>query len=106
MFSKGRAFVHRTAEDKLTSQHYVIQIEGYLGDGWSDWFEGLAVGHAKDARGDLVRTILSGPMDQAMLCGVLMKICSLGLPLISVRRIDAIDRADRRNGIEARGERK
>lgn len=98
--------MHRLAEVELASQHYEIQIEGYLGDSWSGWFEGLVVGHAKDAHGDLVCTILSGPMDQAMLCGVLMRICSLGLSLISICRVDAIDWADRRDGIGARGERK
>jgi hypothetical protein len=106
MFSRDRALVHRTVEVELASQQYEIQIEGYLGDGWSEWFEGLAVGHTKDARGDPVRTILSGPMDQAMMCGVLMRICDLGLSLVSVRRMGAIDQADRHDGTAARRERK
>jgi len=88
----------------MASQRYEIQIEGHLGDGWSEWFEGLSMGHTRDARGGPVRTILSGPMDQAMLCGVLMRICSLGVSLVSVRRMDAIDRVDRRDGVGARGE--
>ena len=72
----------------MNALHYEIQVEGYLGEGWSEWFEGLTVGHATDARGEYARTILSGTMDQAMLHGVLMRVCSLGLPLISVVRTD------------------
>ena len=72
----------------MNALHYEIQVEGYLGDGWSEWFEGLSVDHATDAPGEYARTILSGRMDQAMLHGVLMRVCSLGLPLISVLRTD------------------
>jgi len=68
----------------LNAPRYEIQVQGYLGEGWSEWFEGLAVSHVTDGRGAYARTILSGRMDQAMLHGVLMRICSLGLPLISV----------------------
>jgi hypothetical protein len=72
----------------LNSPYYEIQVEGFLGDGWSEWFEGLTVDHATDAPGEYACTILSGTMDQAMLHGVLMRICGLGLPLISVLRTD------------------
>ena len=75
---------------------YEIQIRGYLGDDWSEWFEGLRVDHVTGAGNEPVRTILSGTMDQAMLHGVLMRVFSLGLPLIGVCRVDAGDRANRR----------
>ena len=70
----------------MNALHYEIRVEGYLGEGWSEWFEGLTVDHATDARGEYTRTILSGTMDQAMLHCVLMRVCSLGLLLISVLR--------------------
>jgi hypothetical protein len=59
-----------------------IRVTGHLTDGWSDWFEGLAI--RNDPNGD---TILGGPLaDQAALLGVLNKIHALNLTLISVNR--------------------
>jgi hypothetical protein len=62
---------------------YEIRVEGYLADRWSDWFEGLAI--RKDPNGE---TRLSGLIsDQSALFGVLTKIHSLNLTLISVYRL-------------------
>lgn len=62
---------------------YEIRIEGHLMDRWSDWFEGLVIHN--DPCGE---TILSGPLaDQAALFGVLGKLHSLNLTLISVSRL-------------------
>ena len=72
----------------MKARCYEIRVEGYLPKNWSDWFEGLALRHEKEIGGEPVRTVLSGTMDQAMLHGVLMRICSLGLPLVSVCRVD------------------
>ena len=59
---------------------YEIHIEGHLADRWSDWFEGLAIHN--DLNGE---AILSGSLpDQAALIGVLNRIQSLNLVLISV----------------------
>jgi hypothetical protein len=63
---------------------YTIYVEGYLEENWTDWFEGLTVEHKIDADGRHVHTILSARMDQAMLCGILMRICSLAVPLVGV----------------------
>ncbi len=63
--------------------YYEIRVEGHLGGDWSDWFEGLTVRNEADGE-----TILVGPMDQAALHGVLVKIGDLGIPLIGVIRID------------------
>ena len=61
---------------------YEIHIEGHLADRWSDWFEGLAIHN--DLNGE---TTLSGLLtDQAALIGVLNRIQSLNLVLISVNR--------------------
>ena len=78
----------------MKAQYYEIRVKAHLPGNWSDWFEGLDVSHEKDSRGEPVYTVLSGTMDQAMLHGVLMRICSLGLPLVSVCRADATDQAD------------
>ena len=64
---------------------YQIRIKGRLDSEWSDWFEGLAVTQAEG--GD---TLLIGPVaDDAALHGLLKKVRDLGMPLISVNRIEA-----------------
>ncbi|HZD58701.1 MAG TPA: hypothetical protein VE136_18360 [Anaerolineales bacterium] len=61
---------------------YEIRVEGHLTDRWSDWFEGLAI--RNELKGE---TTLSGMLsDQAALFGLLNKIQSLNLVLISVNR--------------------
>jgi hypothetical protein len=63
---------------------YQIVLQGHLSSQWSDWFDGFTI--TLDERG---QTILTGPViDQAALHGVLKKIRDLGIPLISVNRLD------------------
>ena len=63
---------------------YQIRITGQLGREWTDWFEGLVI--TLEANGD---TLLTGPVvDQAALHGVLKKVRDLGLPLVSVIRVE------------------
>lgn len=62
---------------------YQIRLVGHLGPQWKDWFEGLTI--TLEDNGD---TLLTGPViDQAALHGLLKKVRDLGLPLISVNRI-------------------
>ena len=62
---------------------YEIRIKGHLGRQWTDWFGGLTITLEED--GD---TLLTGPVvDQAALHGLLKKVRDLGLPLLSVNRI-------------------
>lgn len=64
---------------------YQIRIKGHLGPEWTDWFAGLTL--TRDDNGD---TLLTGPVvDQAALHGVLRKVRDVGLPLISVMRVEA-----------------
>ncbi|OJX43808.1 MAG: hypothetical protein BGO78_02260 [Chloroflexi bacterium 44-23] len=66
---------------------YEIHIEGILPDRWSEWFEGLKI-----ELDSIDQTILSGSLvDQAALFGVLNKIHSLNLNLISVSRKNCLD---------------
>jgi hypothetical protein len=63
---------------------YQIILQGHLSDQWSDWFDGFSI--TLDGLG---QTILVGPVnDQAALHGLLKKIRDLGIPLISVNRLD------------------
>lgn len=69
---------------------YQIRIKGHLGRQWTDWFEGLTV-----TREDEGYTLLTGPVvDQAALYGLLRKVRDLGMPLLSVNRVEA-GQADR-----------
>jgi hypothetical protein len=65
----------------MKRQRYEIRVEGHLTADWSDWFEGLTV--CQDKNGE---TVLSGPLDQAALHGVLAKVRDLGLTLVAVDR--------------------
>jgi hypothetical protein len=64
---------------------YEIRIKGHLGCQWTDWFGGLTI--TLEDNGD---TLLTGPVvDQAAVHGLLKKVRDLGMPLISVNRIDS-----------------
>ena len=68
----------------MTSDIYRITIKGHLDSEWSDWFDGLTITLV-----DHGETILTGPVvDQTALHGVLIKIRDLGLPLLSLTRIE------------------
>jgi hypothetical protein len=63
---------------------YEIRIKGHLGRQWANWFDGLTIELEED--GD---TLLTGAMvDQAALHGLLKKVRDLGMPLISVNRVE------------------
>jgi hypothetical protein len=63
---------------------YEIRISGHLDTSWGVWFTGLTL--SQEENGD---TVLAGPIvDQAALHGLLKKVRDLGLPLVSVNRID------------------
>ncbi len=63
---------------------YEIRIKGHLEDRWANWFEGLTITLEEDGE-----TLLTGPVtDQAALHGLLKKVRDLGLPLLSVNRIE------------------
>ena len=63
---------------------YQIRITGHLDREWADWFEGLTI--TLEDSGD---TVLTGMVvDQAALHGLLRKVRDLGMPLVSVNRIE------------------
>ena len=64
---------------------YQIRIKGHLGQQWTDWFEGLTI--TLEENGD---TLLTGPVvDDAALHGLLKKVRDLGVPLLSVNRVES-----------------
>lgn len=61
---------------------YQIRIMGHLGAEWTDWFDGLTV--TLEDKGE---TLLTGPLDQAALHGVLRTVRDLGMPLLAVNAV-------------------
>jgi len=68
---------------------YEVRTEGLLDERWSSWFDGLEI----TAEPGGVTVITGSVADQAALHGLLAKCRDLGLPLISVRRIDLESRS-------------
>src|SRR3954463_7536346 len=63
---------------------YEIRIQGHLENHWAAWFDGLILTYRSDGT-----TVLHGLVtDQAALHGLLHKVRDVGLPLISVTRVD------------------
>ncbi len=66
---------------------YQIKVPGHLDQSWSEWTGGMTVAVESDDN-DLPVTTLTGTFDQAALQGLLRRLYSLGLPLISVICVD------------------
>ncbi len=63
---------------------YQIRIQGHLGREWTDWFGGLTI-----TLEDNGETLITGPVvDQAALHGLLRKVRDLGMPLLSLSRVE------------------
>jgi hypothetical protein len=63
---------------------YEIRLRGHLDPRWAAWFDGVTVSRQPDGT-----TVIRGAVpDQAALHGLLQRARDLGLPLISVERLD------------------
>lgn len=81
---------------------YQIRIKGHLSCQWTDWFGDLTITLEEDGN-----TLLTGPVvDQAALYGLLKKMRDLGMPLLSVNRVEfgRADAAKRNEQFEERNE--
>lgn len=68
----------------MNAERYEIRLAGRLDPRWTAWFDGMSLTHDSDGS-----TTLRGHVaDQAALHGVLGKVRDLGLPLISVTRVE------------------
>ena len=63
---------------------YQIKVKGRIGSQWTDWFEGVAI----ESEG-AVTTLTGQVLDQSALHGLLVRVRDLGLPLISVERVES-----------------
>ena len=80
----------KEVKQKLTLDRpatYQITVPGELDESWSDWVGGMTVTVKSDSDG-LPVTTLTGTVDQAALQGLLRRLYSLGLPLVSVNCIE------------------
>jgi hypothetical protein len=62
---------------------YQIEVGGELGSQWADWFDGVVV-----MGRDGLTVFISDLLDQPALHGLLIRIRDLGLPLISLERLE------------------
>ena len=73
-----------SGSEKAQPLVYQIRIKGHLGRQWTNWFEGLTI--TLEDNGEM---LLTGPVvDQAALHGLLRKVRDVGMPLLSVSRVE------------------
>lgn len=68
---------------------YQIRLKGHLSHQWTEWFKGLTITLEEDGNTLLTGTVI----DQAALHGLIKKVRDLGMPLLSVNRVNP-NRAD------------
>ena len=77
----------KEVKQKLTLDQpatYQIKVPGHLDESWSDWAGGMTITAESEGDGPPVTTLTGVVADQAALQGLLRRLYSLGLPLISV----------------------
>jgi hypothetical protein len=63
---------------------YQIRVQGHLSTRWATRFDGMTLSARDDGT-----TVIEGPVvDQAALYGLLSRLGDVGLPLLSVARLD------------------
>jgi hypothetical protein len=66
------------------AERYEIRLTGHLDARWAAWFDGLIIRQESDGT-----TVISGQVpDQAALHGLLQRVRDLGLPLVSVTKVE------------------
>ena len=82
----------KKGEQKLTLDRpvtYQIKVPGHLDESWTEWDGRLTI-TVENKDDNLPVTTLIGTLDQAALHGLLRRLYSLGLPLISVNLIEGV----------------
>ncbi|MDQ5827766.1 MAG: hypothetical protein M3441_26815 [Chloroflexota bacterium] len=75
---------HRPKIDPSQPMVYQIRLQGQLGHRWTEWFGDVTI-----TLEDNGETLLTCPVtDQAALHGLLRKVRDLGMPLLSVIRLE------------------
>jgi hypothetical protein len=87
MLDVWKAIMTRKDKLRLTLDRpatYQIKVPGEPGERWSDWTGGLRITVESEGDGPPITTMTGVVADQAALHGLLRRLYSLGLPLISV----------------------
>lgn len=63
---------------------FLIRIEGRLGESWSEYFGAQSISVEVDEAGFSSTRLVSEPVDQAALVGMINRLNGLGLPVVSV----------------------
>jgi hypothetical protein len=81
----------KKSKQKLTIDRpavYQIKVPGELDEKWSHWAGEMTVTVVGSKDDNLPITTMTGTLDQAALLGLLRRLYTLGLPLISVICVD------------------
>jgi len=77
----------KEVKQKLTLDQpatYQIKVPGHLDESWSEWAGGMTITVENGDDGPPITTLTGIVADQAALHGLLRRLYSLGLPLLSV----------------------
>ena len=81
----------KAVKQKLTLDQpatYHIKVPGHFDESWSDWAGGMAITVESEGDGPPTTTLTGVVADQAALQGLLRRLYSLSLPLISVNWVE------------------
>jgi hypothetical protein len=67
---------------------YTIEVQGWLDESWSDWFDDMDVVPKVSAEGTTITKLTGIVVDQAALLGLLRRLHNLHLRLLSVNRVE------------------
>ena len=70
---------------------YQIRVQGQVSKRWAHWFEEMTIQTNQGTDADATSELIGPVADQAALLGLLQKLYTLGMPLLSVRRIEPGD---------------
>ena len=80
---------HRPKLNMYESLVFAIRIQGELDEDWSEYFGAQSMSVEVDEAGFPVTTLISEPVDQAGLIGMINGLNSMALPVISVEYLPA-----------------
>ena len=66
-----------------------IRVNGKLGESWLEYFGAQSMSVEEDEAGLYTTLLISEPVDQAALVGMINHLNGLGLPLVSVEHVSA-----------------
>lgn len=81
----------KKAKQKLTLHQpatYQIKVPGHLDESWSEWTGGMTITVEGEGDDPPTTTLTGTVADQSALQSLLRRLYSLGLPLISVNRLE------------------